>query len=184
MGWRYLYFTCGALVFAMSMARVLAIRFHETPKYNLCQNKDENVVKTLKYIAEKYQRPCSLTVEQLQSCGNVSSAHSSKHISFMELKIHLNGLFMTKQMTLSTVLVWLSWTVIGLAYPLFFIFLPDYISSRGADFGEESSDITWRNYAITNALAIPGPLIAGCLCRTRLLGRRYTMVIGALLASE
>jgi hypothetical protein len=184
MGWRYVYFTCGAIVFAMSMARVLVIRFHETPKYTLCQNKDEEVVKTLKTIAEKYHRPCSLTVEQLQSCGNVNSAHASKHMSLKELKMHLSGLFMTKKMIVSTVLVWLSWIVIGLAYPLFFIFLPDYIASRGADFGEDSAYVTWRDYAITNALAIPGPLIAGCLCRTRLLGRKYTMVIGALLASK
>jgi hypothetical protein len=33
MGWRYLFYTCGALVFVLSIARVLVIRFHETQSF-------------------------------------------------------------------------------------------------------------------------------------------------------
>jgi hypothetical protein len=59
-----------------------------------------------------------------------------------------------------------------MAYPLFYIFLPDYFESRGADFGGGSVYITWRNYAITNAFTIPGPIIAGYLCRTKFVGKK------------
>lgn len=183
MGWRYVYFTAGGAVLVMSILRVTVIRFHETPKYLLCRNDDERVVKTLRDIATRYNRPFSLTVEQLQACGRSNTSHASTANAFSELTLHFKGLFVTRKTGLSTALVWFSWCLIGLAYPLFYIFLPEYLASRGADFGESSAYITWRNYAITNSLGIPGPLIAGMLCRVRFLGRRYTMVIGGILSS-
>jgi hypothetical protein len=35
------------------------------------------------------------------------------------LVFHVRGLFTTRKMALSTTLVWLSWLLIGLAYPLY-----------------------------------------------------------------
>lgn len=87
-----------------------------------------------------------------------------------------------KKLGWSTFLIWLSWTLIGLAYPLFYAFLPDFLASRGADTGESSPYYTWRNYMITNVVGIFGPVLAGYMCNLKFLGRRYTMVIGALLA--
>lgn len=167
----------------MSVARVTVIRFKETPKYSLCRNDDEKVVEVLDGIAKKYKRQFSLTVVELQQCGQVRSTHASSKASLSEVFLHIKGLFLTKKEGLSTSLVFLSWAIIGLAYPLFYIFLPDYLSSRGAEFGQSSAFITWRNYVITNTLAIPGPIIAACLCRIPLLGRRYTMAIGAVISS-
>lgn len=183
MGWRYVYFTAGAVVLALSVLRWTVVRFHETPKFSLCQNKDEQVVKTLSMIATKYNRPMSLTVEQLRACGEVKSAHASSSASFSELAVHYKGLFLSHAETLSTSLVWASWAFIGLAYPLFYIFLPEYLESRGAQLGETSTTITWRNYTITNLTGIFGPVIASQLCRTRLLGRKYTMAIGGVISS-
>lgn len=74
-----------------------------------------------------------------------------------------------------------SWTVIGLAYPLYNVYLPYYLESRGAEMGDGSTYTVYRNYAIINACSIFGPMIAGGLVEVRFLGRRYTMVIGALL---
>jgi hypothetical protein len=184
MGWRYVYFTAGSVILILSILRVTVIRFHETPKFSLCRNNDEQVVTTLTKIATRYRRPMSLTVEQLKACGSVNTAHASEGASFSELSLHLRGLFLTRKEGFSTLLVWASWILIGLAYPLFYIFLPEYLASRGADFGEPSPYITWRNYAITNVMGIPGPIIACYLCRTRLLGRKYTMVIGGVISSK
>ncbi len=39
----------------------------------------------------------------------------------------------------------------------------------------------WRNYALVNVSSIFGPMLAAWLCNMPLLGRRYTMVIGALV---
>lgn len=69
---------------------------------------------------------------------------------------------------------------IGLAYPLYNVFLPSYLESRGAAFGEPSPYITWRNYTLVNFSGIWGPFLAAWMCETKL-GRKYTMVIGALV---
>lgn len=84
-------------------------------------------------------------------------------------------------MGLSTALNIGSWTLIGLAYPLYNVFLPYYLQSRGASMGDGSTYTTYRDYAIINTCSIFGPMIAGGLVEVRFLGRRYTMVIGALL---
>jgi sugar phosphate permease len=76
--------------------------------------------------------------------------------------------------------VWLSWTLIGLAYPLYNVFLPVYLKTRGASFGGGSNYETWRNYALVNVAGIGGPLLAGVMCNARFFQRRGTMVIGAL----
>lgn len=183
-GWRYLFYTCGALVFLLSIARVLVIRFHETPKFLLCQGRDEDVVKTLQDLAHKHNRECHLTLEQLQVHGQIQSAHAHNKASFAELAVHVRGLFVTRTLAFSTTLVWLSWALIGLGYALYYVYLPEYLASRGSSSGTNSVDTTWRNYAITNLCAIPGPIIAGFMCEMPLFGRKRTMAIGALVTSK
>jgi hypothetical protein len=84
-------------------------------------------------------------------------------------------------MAYSTSLNIASWTLMGLAYPLYIVFLPYYLQSRGASMGDGSTYTTYRNFAIINVCGVFGPIIAGGLVEVRFLGRRYTMVIGALL---
>jgi MFS family permease len=128
-GWRYVWFASGALVFVMSILRLTVIRLRETPKFLVGEGRDAEVVDTLQYIANRYHRHCSLTLEQMQACGVTGgvlpsnrrgsvSAHAKKKASFSEVYMHLKGLFATKKLGLSTSLIWFSWTLIGLAYPL------------------------------------------------------------------
>ena len=123
-GWRYVLFTGGALVLGMSILRVTIIRLRETPKYLLGNGQDAEVIETLQALAKKYNRHCSLTLERLEACGTVQSAHSKKRFSLGETWIHVKGLFVTRKIAISTILIWFSWMLIGLAYPLFFVFLP------------------------------------------------------------
>ena len=184
MGWRYVWFSLGSLVFVMSILRVTVIRLKETPKYLLGQGKDEEVVAVLQWLATKYERPCSLTVERLAACGIIGTSKSKKgKFSLGELMVHLRGLFLTKKMGLNTSLIWFSWFLIGLAYPLYNAFLPEYLKSRGAQTGDSSTYVTWRNYAIVNMCGIWGPILAGFMCEIKFLGRRGTMVVGALVTS-
>ncbi|EON65113.1 hypothetical protein W97_04350 [Coniosporium apollinis CBS 100218] len=187
-GWRYVWYTCGALVFVMSILRLTIIRLKETPKFLVGEGKDAQVAEVLQGIAKKYNRPCSLTFEALQACGQTnmgsprrgSVSHAKTRFSFGEVYVHLQGLFATRRIAISTSLIWFSWLCIGLAYPLYNVFLPSYLASRGASFGELSPSVTWRNYSIANLCSIFGPVLAGYMCATRL-GRKYTMVIGALV---
>lgn len=187
-GWRYVWYTSGAFVFVLSILRVTIIRLEETPKFLLADGKDERAVQVLRNIANKHGRSCSLTVEQLSACGTTTardtgfSSLSQRLISPKELKFHFKGLYETRKMALSTSLVWFSWLLIGLAYPLYNVYLPKYLATRGAHFGEDSDYITWRNYAINNTCGILGPLLAGAMCSLPWFwGRRGTMIIGALI---
>lgn len=123
-GWRYTLFTGGGLVLAMSVLRVTVVRLRETPKYLLSMGEDEKVVETFEYLATKYNRPCSLTLEKLQACGTIRGVQNRKGMSFKASATHFSGLFSTKKLAASTLMIWLSWTLIGLAYPLFYVFLP------------------------------------------------------------
>lgn len=182
MGWRYVMALSGSLVFIMSILRVSVIRLFETPKYLLADGRDLEVIQTLTKLAVRYRRQCSLTVADLDACGVISGTHSKHRLSINEYLVHLRGLFATKKISLSTVLIWLSWSMVGLAYPLFYVFLPTYLDSRGAFFDTSPFNI-WRNYALTNVSAIFGPIFAGFLCNVHFLGRKYTMTIGALLTA-
>ncbi|OAQ80384.1 MFS transporter [Purpureocillium lilacinum] len=180
-GWRYTLFTGGALVLVMSILRVTVVRLRETPKYQLSMGEDAELVETFQFLAQKYNRPCSLTLEKLEACGTIRSVQKKKKgFSVAGTWSHFSGLFAIKKIGISTGMIWLSWTLIGLAYPLFYVFLPTYLANRGLEFHRSQFE-TWRNYAITNICGIPGPIIAGFMCNTKLLGRKYTMVIGALI---
>lgn len=160
----------------MSVARVTVIRLRETPKFLLSKGEDAKVVETFQYIAGRYNRPCSITLEKLEACGTITSTYGGTKYGFGEFKAHLRGLFQTKRLGLSTGLIWLSWTLIGLAYPLFYVFLPEFLATRGAQTGDDSPGTVWRNYLITNTVGIFGPVLAGFMCNWKYLGRRYTMV--------
>jgi hypothetical protein len=182
MGWRYVWFASGALVFIMSVLRITVIRLQETPKFLVGEGKDAECVAVLQSIASKYNRPCSLTLDKLTACGTLmpNREHGKSKWSFGEIAVHIRGLFATKKIGISTGLIWTSWVLIGLAYPLYNVFLPQYLKSRGAQFGQTSAYITWRNYTLVNFSGIWGPVLAGWMCQTRL-GRKGTMVVGALV---
>ena len=180
-GWRYLMYTMGAFIAVLAIARVTVIRLQETPKFLIGQGRDEEVVNNLQGIAKRYNRPCNLTLAQLEACGTVNSAHSKNRFSVGEFLVHLRSLFLTKKMGFTTILLWLSWASIGLAYPLFNVFLPYYLASRGVQFGVTSTYETWRNYALVQVCGIFGPVLGAVMCNWRPLGRKYTMVIGALV---
>ncbi|KAK5789910.1 hypothetical protein VI817_007197 [Penicillium citrinum] len=187
-GWRYVWYTSGAFVFVLSILRITIIRLQETPKYLIAEGKDSDAVRVLQEIATRYNRPCSISLDRLEACGlSRSGNHTSlgtarKLLNFEEVIYHVRGLFATRKMAISTTLVWFSWLLIGLAYPLYNVFLPTYLESRGASFGQTSAYITWRNYAINNTCGIFGPILAGLMCRSRCFwGRRGTMIIGAMI---
>lgn len=124
-----MWYASGSLVFVMSILRITVIRLKETPKFLVGEGKDAEVVETLQYIATKYNRNCSLTLEKLQACGVTganterrgSLSHAKTRFSFGEIWVHLKGLFVTKRIGLSTSLIWFSWLLIGLGEFILFI---------------------------------------------------------------
>lgn len=180
MGWRYLHFTCGAVVLTMALARLLLIRMVQTPRWLLSQNRDEEVFAVLDGIARKYKRTHSLTLDQLRTQGTI--LHTEKSVwSSLRIKMHFKGLFQTRKLGWSTTVIIANWFIIGMVSPLYSVFLPFYLKSRGADTGDSSNYTTWRNYAVNQVAGLFGPAIAAVLVETNFVGRRRTLAIGALI---
>jgi hypothetical protein len=181
MGWRYLHYTCGALVIVMALARLVIIKMVQTPKWLICQNRDDEVIKNLIDLATKYNRPMSLTLEQLTAQGVVKHTEQSVW-SYTRIKLHFFGLFQTKKLAWSTVVIIANWFVIGMVSPLYSVFLPYYLQSRGAKTSAGNDvETVWRNFAINHIVGLGGPIIAGVLVETKFVGRRGTLAIGALI---
>lgn len=180
-GWRYTFYTLGGFVLILSILRLLVIRLRESPKWLLSQNRDDEVVKIIDEIALAAGKTNPLSLEQLKSIGTVKKDNDMKKYNPAIVLHHIRGLFPNRRVGYSTFLNLFSWALIGLAYPLYNVFLPYYLQSRGAATGDGSTYTTYRDYAIVNACSILGPLIGGGLVEVRFLGRRYTMVIGAIL---
>jgi hypothetical protein len=183
MGWRYLHFTCGALVLVMALARVVLFRMQQTPRWLLSQNRDEEVISVLDSIAarSKHNKVNHLTLEELRSHGVV--LHTEKSVwSTFRLKMHFKGLFQTRKLGWSTSVIVANWFVIGMVSPLYSVFLPFYLASRGAKTGTHNSNyITWRNFAINHVAGLAGPIVAALLVELKHTGRRGTLAIGAAI---
>ena len=179
-GWRYLHYTCGALVIVMAILRLVLVKMVQTPKWLIANNRDEEVIRNLSDLAVKYSRPMSLTVEQLLAEGQVLNTEQSVW-SATRLKDHFRGLFATWKLSWSMMVIIANWFVIGMVSPLYSVFLPYYLASRGASSGGTSTYDVWRNYAINQTCGLIGPIIAGVLVETKYLGRRGALAIGALL---
>lgn len=178
MGWRYLHFTCGALVLVLALLRLVIVKMVQTPRWLISQNRDAEVLAVLDGIANPAGRSHRLTLPQLQRLGIV--LHTEKSVwSAFRIKMHIKGLFETRGLAWSTSVILANWFVIGMVSPLYSVFLPFYLASRGADVGDNSNYTTWRDYAINQIVGILGPLIAAVLVETRFLGRRGTLAIGA-----
>lgn len=180
MGWRYLHFTTGGIVLILAILRVVLVRMGQTPKWLIGQNKDEEAMQFLQKLAEQYNRNFDLTVEDLHQEGRVAGIENSAWSKVRIFK-HFSSLFETRKLAWSYTVIILNWLVIGMVSPLFHVFLPYYLASRGRKVGAKSQDDTWRDYAITQAAGLLGPIIAAALVETNLLGRRGTMAIGAAL---
>ena len=116
MGWRYVFFTIGALIFVPSVLRVTIIRLKETSKFLLSQGRDAELVKHFQGLAARYNRPCSLTLAKLEACGTISTAHKKSRWSLGVFFLHVSSLFSSTKVTITSVLLILSWMMIGLAY--------------------------------------------------------------------
>lgn len=193
-GWRYCWYVNSGICFLAALFRVFVLKMDETPKFLIINGKDEEAFEVLKKIADKYNRPMSLTAEELRACGEIKHDYFDLEKDGYSFKALLKAmwtnmkiLFQTKIVARSTILVFLSWGFIGLAYSTFYDFLYIFIATHGGDTGS-SAYITYRNATIANFVGIFGPILAGWLILIKFkvfgkeitLGRKGTMVFGAL----
>lgn len=171
MGWRYLLFTLGGFTLLLWALRFFVFNLEESPRYLVGRGHDEAAVAVIHRIAAYNGRTSSLTVDQLTQAGEEARQKYAAENRTSSPKVlsqssswsidHVKALFETKKLAWSTSLLISLWGmtnllmskactheasgIIGLASTLYNNFLPFLLASRGAQFGDSSYYITYRN---------------------------------------
>lgn len=206
-GWRYFIVTIGIATFAMFIFRFFVFRLLESPKFLLNKGRQDEAVAVVHGIAFRNNRKTWLTSKILDDVAaeddddhDIPAAPEPVRPSqgFLKDKLRsisgerLRPLFKTRTLGMATSLVWFCWATIGMGYPLFNAFLPQYFSrqpgsdpSAVADETSTISDTTYRNYAITSVMGVPGSLLAAYLVDhpSPFFGRRGTLAGSTLLSA-
>jgi len=187
----------GAFTFVLWAGRFFLFRLHESPKYLIGQGRYAEAVEVLDSVAKYNGTTQPLTVAALEQVERDHAEIHGREIAPVDRKTafkrtfakfkpggfpHVRALFGTKKLAFSFSLICLIWGMIGLASPLYSNFLPEYLAVRGAQTGDSSIYITYRNNMIIICCSIPGTLIGGWLINIRYLGRKGTLG-GALILS-
>ncbi len=200
-GWRYSFYTFGAITMVCFIARFFIFRLPESPKYLLAKGRVHDAVEVMRDIARRNGTPLPedvLSVEILMTAagqeyderklieeekGGMLSTWT-KNLSWSMLRpdlSHVRPLFKGARLAYNTTIIILLWGMIGLAYPLYNAFLPLYLTRAVGDGPPPSVYTTYRNYAIISVCGVPGSLIAAWLVELPRSGRRGAMSLGTVL---
>lgn len=187
-GWRYFVFTLGGLTLLMFCSRFL-FPMSESPTFYLARGDNKRAILALDKIASYNRKFNPLTVDQLDAIDAASddddglSAEVMGNKTLLKQRLkkynfsHIRMCFASKRLILSSVLVFTSWGLVGLAFPLYNAFLPTYLENRVT--ASNSVYITYRNTLIVAVVGIPGAILAGILVELRI-GRKGTLC-GAMI---
>ncbi|KAL7622973.1 hypothetical protein AAE478_006652 [Parahypoxylon ruwenzoriense] len=203
-GWRRFVMTIGIITFVMFLIRFSIFHLFESPKYLLSRGRQSEAVAVVHGIAYRNGAKTWLTEEILDAVADnegaervptrVSTANIIKQ-NLTSFSIgHIRPLFQNRKLGTATLLIWFCWSTIGLGYPLFNAFLPQYLSHGGSEapINDESmvayngapSEI-YRNYAIISVVGVPGSLLAAYTVdhKSPFLGRKGTLAISTLVSA-
>ena len=170
----------------MFIGRFLFFTLYESPKYLMGKGKDEEAVKVVREVARRNGKTSNLTVADLRAL-DMDGPQDTDTTAILARKLeklnftHVRSLFATRPLAYSTSLITIIWAFIGLGFPLYNAFLPYIQERKGAEFGDASIRITYRNLLIIAVLGIPGSLIGGVLVEIRQLGRKGALAISTTL---
>ncbi|CAL1712146.1 unnamed protein product [Somion occarium] len=188
-GWRYFMYTMGGLMLLLWVLRFFVFHLYESPKYLMGRGRDEEAVEVVHKVAAYNGKVSKLTIEMLRGAGQVAGVEgeqaemdtSAKAAALRKLRKfnagHVKSLFARKKLAYSTSLLIILWAFIGLAFPLYNGFVTFFLQTRGADFGDGSLNLTYRNQVILSVIGVPGALLAGWLVELPYLGRKGTLAI-------
>ncbi|KAF2032310.1 MFS general substrate transporter [Setomelanomma holmii] len=189
-GWRYFMITMGGVALLMFLIRFLAFTIFESPKYLMGKGKDEEAVRVVHEVARRNGKTSDLTIENLRVCENLgtgstpartaATAAIKRNLQKLDAS-HVKALFATKKLAFSTTVITVVWAFIGLGFPLYNAFLPYIQQTRGAQFGDGSTYLTYRNSLIIAVLGVPGCLLGGLLVETPRVGRKGTLSLSTIL---
>ena len=196
MGWRYTIMTLGAITFTMFICRFFLFKLYESPKYLVSRGRLQDAVDVVHGIAAYNGTETSLTQERLlriRDHDKEPNALGQSKPGFYDVARQnlrkfstqrLAPLFGTWKLGVTVSLIWFIWTAIGLGFPLFNAFLPQYLSNAdaGAEEGPTSADVTYRDILITSIVGLPGSILACYTVDLKYLGRKGTMAVSTLMS--
>ncbi|KKY34323.1 putative membrane transporter [Diaporthe ampelina] len=222
-GWRLFVLAIGLITFGMFCLRFFIFHLFESPKYLLSRGRQSEAVAVVHGLAFRNGAKTWLSEavldavvdgddgdddELTRSRGHAAvSALSTKSVIKAKLDefsgARIRPLFSSRKLGLATALVWFTWATIGMGYPLFNAFLPQYLSHSvgGGDPSPSSSTPprepdptdptnisaeTYRNYAILSVVGVPGSILAYFTVdsRSAFLGRRGTLAISTFISAS
>jgi Major Facilitator Superfamily len=174
----------------MVVARFL---FHlkETPKYLLGRERDEDAVEVVQKVAARNGKETWLKVEDLQRI-DIELTQSAPPVldspakAILKRKLakfeprKVKALFCTPKMAISTTLILIVWSMVGMSYTLFNSFLPFYLQMKGSQTGSLSTNTLFRTLVIQSVCGIPGSILSGIASEIKFLGRKGTGAIASL----
>ncbi|EFI26941.1 membrane transporter [Coprinopsis cinerea okayama7 len=178
MGWRYLMFIIGSCTIVLWAIRFWLFPIYESPRYLLGRGREEEAVQVVQRIAAFNGVPTSLSVEDFRVARRDDGGEdATKTLSIFEkarfVAQRVKALFQPAKTAVSTVILIVLWSSIGLGTALYYSFLPYLLASKGAVFGDASLSIVYRNatpYLASKAVDLP------------YLGRRWTMSFTCVLS--
>jgi MFS family permease len=204
-GWRYFVLTIGIITFAMFLVRFFLFHMFESPKYLLSRGRQAEAVAVVQGIALKNNKKTWLTEEILDAVVEDTAPRVRRRLSTRNIirnKLasfsaeRIRPLFNNRKLGLTTALIWFAWATIGMGYPLFNAFLPQYLSHGGTGGGGDNPNSpdapapaitgdTYRSYAITSLAGVPGSLLAAYSVdmKSPFLGRRGTLATSTLVSA-
>ncbi|KLO95346.1 related to synaptic vesicle transporter SV2 (major facilitator superfamily) [Fusarium fujikuroi] len=181
MGWRYLYITLGGLCLVMSLIRAFVLRSLESPRWLVSCGKMEEAAEVINHISRMNKSDYHVTgdsflqPEQAKADGEVRSWRANI--------VRASRLFSgAKQIRLMIGLIMI-WALIGIAYPLYTIFLPYYLAAHGANFGETSNYITYRDWTVSSIVGIFGPVLSTILVSSRFFKSKRSMLLTGIICA-
>ncbi|TGO55772.1 hypothetical protein BCON_0087g00250 [Botryotinia convoluta] len=187
-GLRLFLYTMGAITLAMAISRWFFDSI-ESPKFLLASNRQAEAVRSVRALAHKNGTKTWLTEEILNEIGGTAEVINVVNSSIKvrvrqaiasfgpETKRQISPLFGNAELGINTALLWIIWLCIGIGYPLFNSFLPQYL--KGGNKTESESD-TYRNYLIISTAAVPGSLLACYIVNVA--GRKRPMAFATMIA--
>ncbi|KHJ31275.1 putative sugar transporter [Erysiphe necator] len=188
-GWRYSCCVLGTLTCIMFIGRFFFFHLFESPKYLLSRGRQAEAVAVVHGIAYRNKTKTWLTEDILNEFGGhfePNQRHSLPVRDIIHRKISNYSvkrcirLFETREIAKNTTLLWFCWFAIGLGYPLFNDFLPQYLSSLHDSSGEQIK--VYRNYVIITIASIPGSILACYTVDVQGIGRKGTMAVSTFMA--
>lgn len=223
-GWRWFILAIGIMTFAMFIIRFFLFHLFESPKFLLSKGRQSEAVAVVHGLAHRNGAKTWLTTDILNAVvddvivgdsGETRFHHhgaaaapsrlSTKSVlkaKFQEFSgARIRPLFSSRKLGLATSLIWFCWATIGMGYPLFNAFLPQYLShshdggggdtttpAREADATDPTSISaeTYRNYAILSIVGVPGSILAYFTVdsRSAFLGRKGTLAISTFVSAS